>query len=244
MAQPLRRNSEQPPVQLYPLGDAAIVLQFGTTIEEATHRTIQALGHYLDQHPFPGFLEYVPAFTTLTVYYDPWVVSRAGQQDPYKSVASALQHLLQKAPTAAAEAATDVVEIPVCYGGRFGPDLELVARHIGLAPAEVIALHTAPDYLVYMIGFAPGFPYLGGMNEQLTTPRKTQPRALVPAGSVGIAGGQTGVYSMPTPGGWQLIGRTPLRLFTPEAASPSLLHAGQRLRFVSISAEQYQQYEL
>ncbi|TGD77120.1 5-oxoprolinase subunit PxpB [Hymenobacter wooponensis] len=240
MEQPSPPHDLLSTAQLYPLGDAAVVLQLGDTISEVTHRAIQVLGHSLDQVPFPGLREYVSAFTTLTVYYDPWVVSRNGKRNPYKVVADRLYSLLCELPAASASETQPLVEIPVCYGGSFGPDLALVAEHTGLAPAEVIRLHTEPEYLVYMIGFAPGFPYLGGMPEQLTTPRKAQPRPLVPAGSVGIAGGQTGVYSLPTPGGWQLIGRTPRRLFTPEAASPSLLRAGQRLRFVAISEEQYE----
>jgi inhibitor of KinA len=227
-------------VAFYPLGDAALVLQFGEAIDEGTLRTIQAVGRYLDQHPFPGLREYVPAFTTLTVYYDPWVVSQAGQHNPYEAVAKQLNEVLRQMPPAPADATGLVVEIPVCYGGRFGPDLEEVARHTGFTPQEVIRLHTEPIYLVYMLGFAPGFPYLGGMNEQLAAPRKAQPRPLVPAGTVGIAGRQTGIYSLPTPGGWQLIGRTPRRLFTPEAAAPTLLHAGQQLRFVPISAAEFE----
>ncbi|TGE04887.1 5-oxoprolinase subunit PxpB [Hymenobacter fodinae] len=240
MEQPTSPTDLLPPAQIYPLGDAAVVLQLGDTISEATHRTLQALGHSLDHATFPGLREYVPAFTTLTVYYDPWVVSQRGQHDPNQVVAEWLFSLLHNLPTASASEPQPVVEIPVCYGGRYGPDLALVAEHTGLAPAEVIRLHTEPEYLVYMIGFAPGFPYLGGMPEQLSTPRKAHPRPLVPAGSVGIAGGQTGVYSLPTPGGWQLIGRTPLRLFTPEGASPSLLRAGQRLRFVAITEDTYE----
>ena len=109
----------------------------------------------------------------------------------------------------------------MCYGGAFGPDLDVVAQHTGLSAAEVVARHTAPDYLVHMIGFAPGFPYLGGLDARLATPRRPQPRPLVPAGTVGIAGAQTGIYSLPTPGGWQLIGRTPLPLFNPEWRSPA-----------------------
>ncbi|HEX8427816.1 5-oxoprolinase subunit PxpB [Hymenobacter sp.] len=231
------------PVQLYALGDSTIVLQFGDAISQEIHRTIQAVGAYLKEHPFPGFLEQVPAFTTLTVYYNSWLASQAGRLDPYAEVASQLQELLNQVQVPADSAASPIVEIPVCYGGSFGPDLEWVARHTGLMPEQVIGLHTAPEYLVYMIGFAPGFPYLGGMDEQLAAPRKDQPRAEVPAGSVGIAGKQTGIYSLPTPGGWQLIGRTPRRLFTPEAASPSLLQAGQRLRFVPITEQEYYQLQ-
>lgn len=234
------------PVQLFPLGDAAVVVQFGEGISPATHAAIQAFGAHLAQHPFGGLREWVSAFTTLTVYYDPWLVSDGGRYQPYEKVVATLQGLLSAAGPPAAAPAADLVEIPVCYGGEFGPDLAFVARHAGLSTAEVIARHTAPDYLVYMIGFAPGFPYLGGLDATLATPRLAQPRPLVPAGTVGIAGPQTGIYSLPTPGGWQLIGRTPLRLFDPAWAAPSRLHAGQTLRFVPIGAAEYarsQQHE-
>ncbi|SFQ37187.1 5-oxoprolinase subunit PxpB [Hymenobacter arizonensis] len=226
-------------IRLYPLGDAAIVLEFDGRISPATHRAIQAVSTYLGQHPFPGLREYVPAFTTLTVYYDPWVLSENGQQ-PYERVSEILRRLLPAAQASEATVAAKKVEIPVCYGGAFGPDLAFVAQHTGLSIDEVVAQHSAPDYLVHMIGFAPGFPYLGGMDAQLATPRKAQPRPLVSAGSVGIAGLQTGIYSLPTPGGWQLIGRTPLRIFNPEWKAPSLLQAGQHLRFVPISEAEYQ----
>nr|WP_236943317.1 5-oxoprolinase subunit PxpB [Hymenobacter sp. PAMC 26628] len=234
------------PAQLYPLGDAAVVVQFGDAISPATHAAIQSFNSYLTQHPFAGLRECVPAFTTLTVYYDPWLVSDGGRHQPYEQVAETLREMLAAVGPPAAAAAADLVEIPVCYGGEFGPDLAFVARHAGLSAAEVIGRHAAPEYLVHLIGFAPGFPYLGGLDATLATPRLAQPRPRVPAGTVGIAGPQTGIYSLPTPGGWQLIGRTPLRLFDAARAAPSLLHAGQTLRFVSISAAEYastQQHE-
>ncbi|MGY3088154.1 inhibitor of KinA [Hymenobacter sp. UYAg731] len=232
--------SDVPLVRLYPLGDAAVVLEFGGGISAATHRAIAGFSARLARQPFVGLREVVPAFTTLTVYYDPWLVSENGRHaEPYERVAAQLQALLASMGEAAAAAETTVVEIPVCYGGAFGPDLEFVAQHTGLAVAEVIARHTAPEYLVHMIGFAPGFPYLGGLDARLATPRRPQPRPLVPAGAVGIAGPQTGIYSLPTPGGWQLIGRTPLALFNPEWATPSRLRAGQRLRFAAISEEEF-----
>ncbi|HEX8506997.1 MAG TPA: 5-oxoprolinase subunit PxpB [Hymenobacter sp.] len=228
-------------VRLFPLGDAAVVLEFGDSISPATHQAIAAFSGYLARHPFAGLRECVPAFTTLTVYYDPWLLSENGEVSPYENVAG---RLLQMLPAAQADAPPDeaaTVEIPVCYGGTFGPDLTFVARHARLPPEEVIARHTAPKYLVHMIGFAPGFPYLGGLDERLAPPRKSQPRPLVPAGTVGIAGPQTGIYSLPTPGGWQLIGRTPRRLFNPEWAQPSLLQAGQHLRFVAIGAAEFEE---
>ena len=153
-----------------------------------------------------------------------------------------MQSLLPAAQLLAADYAPGpLVEIPVCYGGDFGPDLAAVARHAGLSEAAVVELHSAAEYLVYMVGFAPGFPYLGGLDARLAMPRRPAPRPLVPAGAVGIAGAQTGIYSLPTPGGWQLIGRTPRRLFDAARTPPSLLQAGSRLRFVPISEVDFQQ---
>ncbi|KUG08519.1 5-oxoprolinase subunit PxpB [Solirubrum puertoriconensis] len=231
-----------PSVQLYPLGDAAVVVEFGKSISPATHERVQAFCHRLEQQPFVGLVEYVLAFTTVTVYYDPWLL-RHQAATPYDAVLQQLEQLLRRVSIATEKPAPRVVEIPVCYGGPYGPDLDWLAEHLGLLPEQVIALHAASEYLVYMIGFAPGFPYLGGLDAQLTAPRKAQPRPLVPAGAVGIAGQQTGVYPLATPGGWQLIGRTPLRLFRPEAEVPSLLQAGDRVRFVPISAAEYQRLQ-
>ncbi|MFD2787529.1 5-oxoprolinase subunit PxpB [Hymenobacter rubripertinctus] len=230
--------------RLYPLGETAVVLEFGTGINEATNAAIQAVAAQLAAHPFPGFVELVPAFATLTVFYDPWQVSQTASGSPFDYVARQLRQQLGQAPAPGPEPTTTgpAVEIPVCYGGEFGPDLAAVARHCGLSPEEVVARHAGADYQVHFIGFAPGFPYLGGLPAELAMPRRASPRAAVPAGAVGIAGAQTGIYSLPTPGGWQLIGRTPERLFRPEAVEPSRLRAGQRLRFVSITAEQFRHW--
>lgn len=233
-------DATHPLPQLFPLGDAAVVVQFGERISPTIHLAIQAFNAHLVQHPFAGLRACVPAFTTLTVYYDPWLVSAQGQCQPYERVCDILRRRLRDVPPAPPATARTTIEIPVCYGGELGPDLAAVARHTGLTPAEVIARHAKPDYLVYMLGFAPGFPYLSGLDERLATPRRATPRPLVPAGAVGIAGPQTGIYSLPTPGGWQLIGRTPLRLFDPAADPPTLLRAGQQLRFVPIGAAEFQ----
>lgn len=136
-----------------------------------------------------------------------------------------------------------VVHIPVCYGGEYGLDLETVAKHNGISVDEVINIHADTDYLIYMMGFTPGFPYLGGMSEKIATPRLEVPRRKIPVGSVGIAGAQTGVYSMETPGGWQLIGRTPVRLFDSSKQNPILLQAGNYVRFVRITEAEYQMIE-
>ncbi|TGE18982.1 5-oxoprolinase subunit PxpB [Hymenobacter elongatus] len=231
------------PIQLYPLGDAAIVLKFGDTIALPTHHAIRAVCAHLDEHPVPGLVEYVPAFTTLTLYYDPWHFSAHGRLDPYAGVTAAVRQLLAHIQNAAPRHAPRLLKIPVCYAPEFGPDLEVVASHSHLLAEEVIARHSGAEYVVYMIGFAPGFPYLGGMDARIAAPRKDQPRTLVPAGAVGIAGTQTGIYSIPTPGGWQLIGRTPLRLFDPHRAQPSLLQAGDQLRFVPITEREFGQHQ-
>jgi inhibitor of KinA len=228
-------------LQLYPLGDTAITVQFGDCIDEATHAKVRTFCSYLERHPFPGFVEQVPAFTTVTVYYDPWVISEKGLYNPYTRITEQLQQMLKLAKDSLKTAKPRVVEIPVWYDGPYGSDLEYVARHTKLTPQEVIASHTRGKYTVYMIGFAPGFPYLGGMSKKLTTPRKHNPRPSIPAGTVGIAGNQTGIYPIETPGGWQLIGRTPLQLFNPDHNPPSLLQAGDQVRFVSITEQEYWQ---
>ena len=226
------------PYQLYPLGDTAIVLLFGEEIEETVFTRIRAVAAYLDQHPFPGMIEYVPAYTTITIYYDPWLISERGKYDPYAMAIAHVQELLPLAEKVKKQKVR-LMEIPVCYGGAYGPDLDFVANHNKLSPKQVIRLHTGSDYTVHMIGFAPGFPYLGGLHKKIAAPRKDTPQAVIPAGSVGIAGNQTGIYPIQTPGGWQLIGQTPLELFNPNKESPSLLRAGDLVRFVPISEKEF-----
>jgi inhibitor of KinA len=180
--------------------------------------------------------EYVPAYTTITVYYDPCTTS-------LDDICTRLEQL-NATGSAAPELPQRTVEVPVCYGGSFGEDLDFVARHHGLTADEVVAIHTAGEYVVHLIGFAPGFPYLGGMSQRIATPRRSEPRLSVPAGTVGIAGTQTGIYSIPTPGGWQLIGRTPVALFRPWDDPPSLLRAGDAVRFRAIGEDEYRTLQL
>lgn len=232
---------EQPQPQLYPLGDSGIVLHFSSVFDASTQQRIRACCAYLDQQKIIGVSEYVPAYTTLAIYYNPWIISAEGRLDPYARITEIVQEMLAQAQAPTADSAPTLVEIPVCYGGQFGPDVEEVARHAGLSVADVIRLHAQAEYVVAMVGFAPGFPYLAGLNNELATPRKAQPRPRVPAGSVGIAGPQTGIYSIATPGGWQLIGRTPRRLFRPEQEQPSLLRAGYQVRFVPITDAEFAQ---
>lgn len=213
------------------LGDHALVVHLGDQIDTPTFRAVRSLSRQLETQPPTGMMELVPAFTTVAIYYDPLRTS-VGE------LTSAVIDLLAKAPSAS-ESPQRIVEIPVCYGGEFGVDLEFVAKHAHLAEQEVIEIHSSVDYLVHMIGFAPGFPYLGGMSSKIAAPRRGSPRLKIPAGSVGIAGDQTGIYPLETPGGWQLIGRTPLALFRPEQDPPTLLQAGDIVRFRPITSEQF-----
>ncbi len=217
--------------EVSPLGDSAVLVSFGDVIDDVVYQDVTRLAHQCEQHPFPGYVELVPAYSSLTIVYNPATID-------FDSVRAYILDLWQRSEDVSHNVGEPVV-IPVCYGGEFGPDLEYVARYHGLTPSEVVELHTSGVYVVYMIGFTPGFPYLGGLSERLATPRRTEPRVVVPAGSVGIAGQQTGIYSFATPGGWQIIGRTPYRMFNPEARPPTLLHPGQQVRFEAITAEQY-----
>lgn len=231
-------------MQITPLGDNALVLEVGTVIDESTHRRVQAVWRALAAAPLPAVSELVPAYTTVTVFYDPWVAVQAGA--PAMGIADWLGGLLRerlKNPPKLEKTKPRVVEVPVCYGGEFGPDLARVAAQAKLPPEEVIKRHSKAEYLVHLIGFAPGFPYLGGLPKELHTPRHAKPRMTVPPGSVAIAGDQTGIYPLATPGGWNLIGRTPLRVFRPEQNPPALLAAGDRVRFRVITREEFSRQE-
>lgn len=232
-----------------PLGEAAVTIVFGQRIEEETYRRVSALTALLEERPFIGMMECVPAFASVTVHYNPFAVlsSRSELEQKqgtiFETVCTRIQAMMPHAALCDGPLAQRrTIEIPVCYGGDWGPDLGNVAKHNGLSEEEVIAIHTQGVYLVYMIGFAPGFPYLGGMSRRIAAPRHQTPRMRVPNGSVGIAGEQTGVYPLAMPGGWQLIGRTPLTLFQPESDHPSLLSAGDQVTFKAITREQYEQY--
>ncbi|MFD2371649.1 5-oxoprolinase subunit PxpB [Brevibacillus sp. GCM10020057] len=226
--------------EFFPLGDSGVIVKLGKAIDESTHEKVKRLSDFLQEHLFPGMVEIVPGFTTVTVYYDPVALyDPHSGQIPYEKVIGLLEEVIASTRGGTARE-PKLVEIPVCYGGEFGPDLEDVSRHSGLDPEEVIRIHSGRQYLVYMIGFAPGFPYLGGLDERLATPRRATPRTAIPQGSVGIGGSQTGIYPTKSPGGWNIIGRTALPLFRPESQPPSLLQAGDRVRFRPISPEQWQ----
>ena len=211
-------------------GDSALVVEFGNEISREVNRKVHALADALGKNPLPGVGESVPTYRSLLVNYDPLRLSC----DEVRALVSEVFQRCEESPSFEPR----VIEIPVVYGGEFGPDIEFVAEHNGLSVEEVIGLHADATYTVYMLGFTPGFAYLGGMPAVIAAPRLETPRTLVPDGSVGIAGEQTGIYPIASPGGWRLIGRTPLKLFDPERDPPTLLKAGDTVRFVPMDGEE------
>lgn len=208
-------------------GDRALLAEYGTGIDLAVNRKVHAAAAALRQRSLAGIEAVIPAYRNLAVIYDPVAVS-------FDDLTEALTAL--EADLDAAELAEPrTVDIPVCYGGPFGPDLGFVAEHNRLTIEAVVRIHSQTPYPIYAVGFAPGFCYLGGLDPRLHTPRLPTPRTRVPAGSVGIAEAQTGVYPSDSPGGWRLIGRTPLSLFNPARSDPFLYQAGDRIRFVPVS---------
>jgi inhibitor of KinA len=228
-------------VRFSPLGDRAVMITLGATIDEATHRLVRSASARIDQHPPAGFVDQVPAFTSIAVHYDPLIAARGTSMTPYARVVDDLTAALDGL-TAERLPPARVVEIPVCYGGTFGPDLEDVARAHEISADEVVRVHTSGDYLVYMVGFMPGFAYLGGLSPKLATPRRTTPRMVVPAGTVGIGGSQTGVYPLDSPGGWNLIGKTPLAVFDITRPQATLLATGDRVRFRAITETEFRNW--
>lgn len=232
--------------KIQPLGEAAIQVSFGEKIDPQLCICARALAAELEKTPFLGLKEVEVSYTGVAVFFEPLILSREKLEKAnpelshsYQVVENYINNLLKKIELSEADI-TPKVRVPVCYGGEYGPDLEYVAEYHKMTQEEVINKHTSGDYLVYMIGFAPGFPYVGGLPEEIVTPRRKTPRLAIPKGSVGIAGTQTGAYPLETPGGWQLIGRTPLELFRiNDLDHPSVLQAGDRLQFYAITSEEF-----
>lgn len=218
-------------------GDCAVTLQIGNEISEQVNREVVNALAAIRRADISGVCELVPTYTSICIHYDPAVLS-----------CEALRNALKLVKADPVEEKSDqeerVVEIPVCYGGEYGPDLEFVAEHNGLTAEEVVRRHSNGQYLVYMLGFLPGFAYMGGMDKTIACPRLISPRTKIPAGSVGIAGAQTGIYPLSSPGGWQLIGRTPLKMFVIDGEQTTFaLSAGDRVRFVPITEEVFREME-
>ncbi|NJE10727.1 5-oxoprolinase subunit PxpB [Thermococcus sp. MAR1] len=213
-----------------PLGDSALLISFGEVIDEELNEKIHSLARAIEKANFEWLVEVVPAYSSLAVIYNPVLIDFESVKRAVEGVEFTSERFEGK-----------LVEVPVVYGGEYGPDLEFVAEYNGLSVDEVIEIHSRPVYRVYFLGFLPGFAYLGGMDDRIATPRLEKPRLKVPAGSVGIAGKQTGIYPLESPGGWRLIGRTPLRLFDPSKEPPTLLQPGDRVRFVPVDEDEFRE---
>lgn len=211
--------------------DTSLLVEFGNEISTKINSKIRAFELLLESSPIEGITETVPTYRSVLIHYMPEVI---GYDELVKRLKSLMENMKDmEIPKG------ELIEVPVVYGGIYGPDLEFVAKSHGLTPDEVIKRHTAPEYLIYMLGFTPGFCYMGGMDETIATPRLKTPRVSIPAGSVGIAGSQTGIYPIASPGGWQLIGRTPLVLYDHRREKPVFFEAGQRVKFVSITEDEF-----
>ena len=217
--------------RVLPCGDRAVTVEFGKSIDPDLNRKVQLLSRQIKSKPFPGLIDLIPSYRSLLIQYDPGLCS-------YEELLSLIEGRLASSGEIQ-DREFRLVEIPVCYGMDFGPDLEEVAAGHGISSEEVIRLHAMPIYQVYLIGFTPGFPFLGGLDPRLFTPRKKTPRKCVPAGSVGLAGQQTGIYSLDSPGGWQLIGRTPVKLFDLNREDPFFLKPGDQVRFRPIGPDEF-----
>ena len=218
-------------IKILTAGDSSILVEFGKVISPEINRKITATVQLMKMQHIEGVVDIIPAFCSLLINYDPRVIS-------YEEITERMQHLL-KMDAKMDEGKKKIYEIPVCYGGEFGPDIANIAQHAGLTEEEVIKIHSSRDYLIYMLGFLPGFCYLGGLDERIHTPRLANPRIKISAGSVGIGGSQTGIYPLDSPGGWQLMGMTPVKTYDPDREVPILLEAGDYIRFIPIDEEEY-----
>ena len=214
-----------PKPEIAPLGDSALLVRLGDEINLTINRRVQGLASLIDAAPLDGVIETVPTYTAVLIHYDPLRLSFARIQEWVRLKLEQMQSAAGRVPRH--------IEVPVRYGGEYGVDLAFVAEYHQLRAEHVIEIHTAGTYTVYMMGFTPGFPYMGKLSDQIVTPRLGTPRTRVPAGTVAIAGSQTGIYPIDSPGGWRLIGHTSLQLFNPEAEHPFLFLPGDEVRFTA-----------
>lgn len=219
-------------------GDSALSVEFGNEISVEVNNKVSGFQKVIEEEMkaghLKGIIETIPAFCSIMICYDPEVVW-------YEELEEQLRSLLDRDLSAQARGIRRLIEVPVCYGGELGPDLKNVAEYAGITEEEVIKLHSGRDYLIYMMGFLPGFAYLGGLDPRLEIPRLPVPRPRIPSGSVGIGGKQTGIYPLDSPGGWNLIGKTPVRPFRLRRKNPLLYQTGDYIRFVPVSRGEYEQ---
>jgi inhibitor of KinA len=228
---------------IFPVGDQAVTLSFGNKIDPSIHEKVLSIGNVINEKAFRGLRDVIIAYSSVTVVYDAFEVKRiSGAQSAFKFCVGLLTDAATRVSNHKAGSAR-VVEIPVCYEPPFSPDLNELATTKEITSEDVIRLHTSVLYKVYMIGFLPGFAYMASVDDKIATPRKAQPRNIVEAGSVGIAGIQTGVYPVNSPGGWNIIGRTPLQMFNKDLPSPSLLEPGDTVKFIRIDSIEFQKLQ-
>lgn len=217
--------------RILPTGDRALTVEFGNEINEDINAHLLGFIKKLKDMHIKGIEEFVPSFRSVLIHYNPGILL-------YSDICKYINEVLSR-PITGVGHAKRIVDIPVCYENGLGPDIEFVAQHAGLSVDEVIKIHSSEPYLIYMLGFQPGFPYLGGLDERIHTPRLETPRLKLEAGSVGIGGKQTGLYPMESPGGWQIIGLTPVRCYNPTSEIPIPYRAGDYIKFVPISYDEY-----
>ncbi len=233
-------------MKISPLGDSALVVRVRERFDDAPEETLDEVLRAFQRirnAAIPGVIELAPAYTSVAVFFDPITVAKATEtsKDLFDWLATRIRAALAGAAAGRiTRPRSKTVEIPVCYDPEFALDIDDVARRANILPSEVIRLHSAAEYRVACIGFVPGFPFLAGLPKKLATPRREVPRKEIPPGSVGIGGAQTGIYPLRSPGGWNLIGRTPLRLFGPEKNPPALLRAGERVHFRKIARDEFE----
>ncbi len=231
------------PVQIYPLGDHAITISFGNDINIDTNNKVIRLFEKLKAQQVEGVVDIIPAYSSLTIIFD-WIKVKkqcGPQQSAYQFLELKLKEYLKDLPLASGIKSRQL-SVPVCYHPSLAPDLQHLANVHNLTIDDVVSLHSAITYHVYMLGFLPGFPYMAGVDPKIATPRKTSPRTHVAAGSVGIAGNQTGVYSFASPGGWQLVGKTPIKIFNPANAQPAYFQPGDQVKFYAITLQEFHNF--
>jgi inhibitor of KinA len=232
------------PYTIHPLGDMALTVAFGNVIDSNINKQVLAIFERLQQLAFPFVLDVVPAYSSISIYYD--VAQVLHHTNEYRTAFDAMSVLMENVITftdALPEESTRLIKIPVCYSAEYGPDTAAIAKGKEISVETLIQIHTSKNYRVYMVGFLPGFPYLGEVDDRIAVPRKAQPRLKVEKGAVGIAGKQTGIYPQSSPGGWQIIGRTPIELFDSSNETPSLLRPGDTVQFYSITAHEFAHYK-
>lgn len=218
-----------------PSGDKGIVIEFGNAISSEINKKVRAMFLAVESSPIPGLISFVPTYRSLLIEYDPLKISYAEVKKELIVIENTLSDFKLPPP--------NVFEVPVFYGEEMGPDMAYVCTHSGLAEEEVIKIHADKLYLIYMLGFTPGFSYLGGMDERLESPRLDVPRQKIEKGSVGIAGMQTGIYSVDSPGGWRLIGKTPIEIYNSLRNPPIIQKSGDYIKFMPISIKEYEAIE-